>query len=614
LSLLFDDYAEDIMEALEEDVDVTLLQDRIKRGGELHECWIMLRVLLQAAYQGSVSEDEEENEGRGEVVGGGGGDEVQQILQTIDTIGETANVPQDRHATAKEVNVMEMYDHEHFSMVHAAAGVWECPAPLAKLVLKCVCTDGNINNSNTGGDNMGSRNSSGSALASRYSTDATDWDHNPIEAPTMDASDMEVMSNRVGVSEHSSDIDAMSRVGVSEHSSDMDGMSSTSNLVEVAVAGGETDLIRQRDEETMRLPLHIAVCARPQCREGYSTRLKVWLSSPEASRVNSSNALARQTSRVSVMSATGSLATHPDRGRSATSNSGAGQVYNPRFGRSPSSDSVVAYSSSQRRNNSSSFISRSGSNSSISANIAREPFLQHTMVRDVLNLYPLAVSVVDDRTGKLPIVLAIEHGKSWETAVGPLLDAYPTPFGGGGDGGMALPDDSPEGRGHRAALQAALFMALSSPETMPSSLDGIVSEWLDTMVKGQQQLETASAAAAAAGLSTSTPEEITVGPPGASSPSSSHHDWIQTQSSHLTAVAEVVSSSRPDSISDRVARLCLDTSREYLFSKDGNVREAAARVLGNTLNSVGDGDDAANVMREVVLNISNDDGSTCGSP
>ena len=576
LSLLFDDYAEEIMEALEEDVDVTLLQDRIKRGGELHECWIMLRVLLQAAYQGSVSEDEEENEGRGEVVGGGGGDEVQQILQTIDTIGETANVPQDRHATAKEVNVMEMYDHEHFSMVHAAAGVWECPAPLAKLVLKCVCTDGNINNgsvsedeeenegrgevvgggggdevqqilqtidtigetanvpqdrhatakevnvmemydhehfsmvhaaagvwecpaplaklvlkcvctdgninnSNTGGDNMGSRNSSGSALASRYSTDATDWDHNPIEAPTMDASDMEVMSNRVGVSEHSSDIDAMSRVGVSEHSSDMDGMSSTSNLVEVAVAGGETDLIRQRDEETMRLPLHIAVCARPQCREGYSTRLKVWLSSPEASRVNSSNALARQTSRVSVMSATGSLATHPDRGRSATSNSGAGQVYNPRFGRSPSSDSVVAYSSSQRRNNSSSFISRSGSNSSISANIAREPFLQHTMVRDVLNLYPLAVSVVDDRTGKLPIVLAIEHGKSWETAVGPLLDAYPTPFGGGGDGGMALPDDSPEGRGHRAALQAALFMALSSPETMPSSLDGIVSEWLDTM-------------------------------------------------------------------------------------------------------------------------------------
>lgn len=39
------------------------------------------------------------------------------------------------------------------------------------------------------------------------------------------------------------------------------------------------DLIRQPDPETMRLPLHIAVCARPQAREGYSARLKVWLSS-----------------------------------------------------------------------------------------------------------------------------------------------------------------------------------------------------------------------------------------------------------------------------------------------------------------------------------------------
>ena len=37
-----------------------------------------------------------------------------------------------------------------------------------------------------------------------------------------------------------------------------------------------------------------------------------------------------------------------------------------------------------------------------------------------------------------------------ETAVGPLLDAYPTPFGGGGDGGMALPDNSDEGA-HREA-------------------------------------------------------------------------------------------------------------------------------------------------------------------
>jgi hypothetical protein len=81
-------------------------------------------------------------------------------------------------------------------------------------------------------------------------------------------------------------------------------------------------------------------------------------------------------------------------------------------------------------------ISRSKSNSSISANMVQESFLQHTMVKDVLELYPAAASIVDHRTGKLPIVLAIEHGKSWETAVGPLLEAYSAPYGGGGDGGM----------------------------------------------------------------------------------------------------------------------------------------------------------------------------------
>ena len=50
--------------------------------------------------------------------------------------------------------------------------------------------------------------------------------------------------------------------------------------------------------------------------------------------------------------------------------------------------------------------------------------------------------------------------------------------------------------------------------------------------------------------------------------------------------------------------------REHLFSKNESIREAAARVLGNTLNTVGDADDASNIMREVVLNMGNDEGST----
>ena len=35
---------------------------RIEKGGELYECWKMLRVLLQAAYLGNVSKEEEEEE------------------------------------------------------------------------------------------------------------------------------------------------------------------------------------------------------------------------------------------------------------------------------------------------------------------------------------------------------------------------------------------------------------------------------------------------------------------------------------------------------------------------------------------------------------------------
>ena len=41
--------------------------------------------------------------------------------------------------SVREVNVLDYYDKKTFSIVHAAAGVWECPPPLARLVLKRVC-------------------------------------------------------------------------------------------------------------------------------------------------------------------------------------------------------------------------------------------------------------------------------------------------------------------------------------------------------------------------------------------------------------------------------------------------------------------------------------------
>ena len=57
------------------------------------------------------------------------------------------------------------------------------------------------------------------------------------------------------------------------------------------------------------------------------------------------------------------------------------------------------------------FVSSNTSVSSSMANMSRAPFLQHTMVKDILDLYPEAASIVDPSTGKLPIVMAIENGK-----------------------------------------------------------------------------------------------------------------------------------------------------------------------------------------------------------
>ena len=349
----------------------------------------------------------------------------------------------------------------------------------------------------------------------------------------------------------------------------------------------------------MRIPLHIAVCSRYQSgggREGYSSRIKAWLSSSEVGAAyykSSSYAAAgmrRQSSSDSVTSgisnisfATGMTANTTRTGRSRAT---SGQVYNPRFGRSLSRESVVTQ---HHRISGSGLVSSNTSVSSSMANMSRAPFLQHTMVKDILDLYPEAASIVDPSTGKLPIVMAIENGKSWETAVGPLLEAYPRPFGGNGDGGMALPDDGDAASNHRIALQAALMGALTSGEVyireeairtagrlanwggvwgMNEALDVVVSEWLDVVINQGESNNDASS-----------PEGIIVGPGVAAGGA----DMLRMQSSILSGLAEIVFKSSPGSISDRVARSCLDTGREFLFSRDNLVREASARVLGATL-------------------------------
>ncbi|KAL9182444.1 hypothetical protein ACHAXT_013096 [Thalassiosira profunda] len=489
LSLLFDDYAEEVVEALEGDVSPSMVRGRIKEGGELNECWALLELLLRAAYRGDVP--------------GEGEDRSVPEQGRQGSIGESN---EERQAPQARLDARES---EHFSIVHAAAGVWECPAPLAQLVLKCTRPD------------------------------ASDDFRPAIEE------------------------DAVSGI---------------------ADEGEEIDPLRQPDE-TGRLPLHVAVCSRPE--EG-----------------KEGGAPAR------VRSDAGSIITHPDRGRSVgrRGSADAGRVYNPRFGRSPSRDSA-AYSHS------------GWAHSSVTDPTGREP-IQHSMVRDVLALYPAAAATVDPHTGQLPVVLAVEHGHSWDSAAGPLLNAYPAPFGGNGDGGMALPDGSAAAKAHREALEGALLRATGSLEPRVrieaartagrlagwggawganGSLDGLVEGWL-----GRLRLDAMTSNADTG--NNESPRDILVDPG-----TNLEVEWRRTQAAHLTAVAEVVARARPEAVSDRVARSCLAVGREYLFSNEIGVREAAARVLGNTLDSIGDADDACNVMRELVLNIADEEGSACGS-
>ena len=140
---------------------------------------------------------------------------------------------------------------------------------------------------------------------------------------------------------------------------------------------------RRRRPITMRLPPRIAVCARPQCRDGYSARFRVWLSPaaptcrprgrPSRPEGEGGDPRRRRTASVVVVverrrrrrQEQFAVGQQQQRRRRRLDHvvvvvfggggeeeeeeeeeeRGTGVWYNARFGRSPSRDSVVAYSS-----------------------------------------------------------------------------------------------------------------------------------------------------------------------------------------------------------------------------------------------------------------------------
>lgn len=78
--------------------------------------------------------------------------------------------------------------------------------------------------------------------------------------------------------------------------------------------------------------------------------------------------------------------------------------------------------------------------------------------------------------------------------------------------------------------------------------------------------------------------------------------WVHAQASLLMGTVEIMYHSHPHMTSDLVARLCLYTSQECLFTKDRYMREAADHVLIEALEPGWDTDNATMIMREVILN------------
>lgn len=306
-------------------------------------------------------------------------------------------------------NLLALPDPGQFSMVHAAAGVPECPPALVRLVLKCLCEDGGDRSGDAAGAATRSSGSSGVRHVSVSSNSVQRWDLDPFGG--WDLSDTD------------------------------------------KVLGGPVDGADPPPgpcvacEETGRLPLHIAVCQEAPGEEG-GARPEAWpspLASPSlplpprhAYLRSSARSEASRSSARSKASTQGSRAGRPRR-----TSARLGRVFNARFGRSLSRDGVAAYSSAECRGD-----GEDGDGAS-----PHGP--PRTVVRGILRLHPASAARVDGRTGKLPVVLAVDHGRSWEEAVGPLLEAYPAPFAGDRDG--------PEATTHRAALRGALTRALAGP-------------------------------------------------------------------------------------------------------------------------------------------------------
>jgi len=251
------------------------------------------------------------------------------------------------------------------------------------------------------------------------------------------------------------------------------------------------------------------------------------------------------------------------------------------------------------------------------------------IISALVELNPHAASVQDD-SGKLPLVLAIESGKPWDPAVAALLKAYPE----------ALTDDSGGIKTIRDAVKAGLtspapsvrFETAITVREMVSHLprsfrgtadaDGIVEELLVAIRPGTSSLSAIGSPRSVVGddasvLSAASSVKTDVTGLSTSSARSTRRSDPAIKSAALEALAGVfeaearrhqqMDQSNGDYDSPIIslpicAEAGLRVGLKSLRHSDESVREAAARVIGEAASLLGP-DVVASVLRDRIISF-----------
>ena len=525
LSLLYDDYAEEIADAISDDCS----EDRVKRmirndgsgsdcngggSGELAECWINLTHLLRASYHGAVGEDIP-SPAHADIVSSfsanyrRGGDynsssslhnDGSTTLMNARKVG-APSAPTHHVSKASEIDLL----HGAFRPLHAAVGMfYDVPLPFTLLILK----------------------------AFPKSVSEQDEGFNlPLHLACSCVSAHQTKRLRMGCK----DISAV-----------------------------EYNPLRYNNKMVL------------DKAKGKNSVPDLELQSIQRKRSNSSGAL------LSISEGSGS--------------NGA-RVYNIDL--------------SGRNDHNADYIDQSGA----------------AIIETLVELYPQAASVQDE-SGKLPLVLAIESGKPWDPAVAALLKVYPEALTDD-SGGIATIRDAvkaglmslvPSVRFETAITVKELVSHLPRSDRGTADADGIVEELLVAIRPGTSSLSVIGSPRSVMGddasvVSAASSVKTDVTGLSTSSARSSRRSDPAIKSAALDALAGVfeaearrkqrIEQSKDDLRSEIInlpicAEAGLRVGLKSLRHSDESVREAAARVIGESASLLGP-DAVVGVLRDRII-------------